>query len=30
VLVSAGGGVSPGTPIGNLQAMAEVVSEHEA
>jgi uroporphyrinogen decarboxylase len=25
LLVSAGGGVSPGTPIGNLQAMAEVV-----
>jgi uroporphyrinogen decarboxylase len=28
VLVSPGGGVSPGTPIENLQAMADVVAEH--
>jgi len=29
LLVSPGGGVSPGTPIENLQAMADVVSEYE-
>lgn len=29
MLVSPGGGVSPGTPIVNLQAMAEVVNERE-
>jgi len=30
VLVSCGGGVSPGTPIENLQAMADVVHSHTA